>query len=88
MDRSKECDAAHLIPDAPDSVKTVLCALEDHEPATNKTLQEKTGLPRRTLYTALQKLQAQGLVKRQISLRDTRQTYFWLPDDVTVAAAS
>ncbi len=79
MDRT-DCAAAELVPEAPASVKTVLCALEDHEPKTNKALQEETGLPRRTLYTALQRLREEGLVKQRVSLHDTRQTYFWLPD--------
>lgn len=79
------CHAAELAPEAPESVKAVLCALEDHEPKTNKILQEMTGLPRRTLYTALRRLKDDGLVKQRVSLQDTRQTYFWLPD---AAAAS
>lgn len=80
------CQAAELAPEAPESVKAVLCALEDHEPKTNKALQEATGLPRRTLYTALRRLQEDGLVKRRISLQDTRQSYFWLPDGVAAAS--
>lgn len=79
------CQAAELAPDAPDSVKAVLCALEGHEPKTNKALQEATGLPRRTLYTALRRLQEDGLVKRRISLQDTRQSFFWLPDAVAAS---
>lgn len=82
------CASANLLPTAPDSVKAVLCALEDHTPRTNKALQRETGLPRRTLYTALKRLKQEGLVQQQISLRDTRQTLFWLPDDVGAAAAS
>ncbi|MGB1587093.1 MAG: winged helix-turn-helix transcriptional regulator [Thermoplasmatota archaeon] len=81
------CQAADLVPEAPASVQAVLCALEDHEPKTNKVLQEETGLPRRTLYTALRRLQEDGLVKRRVSLQDTRQTYFWLPE-MRASAAS
>lgn len=81
------CHAAELVPEAPPSVQAVLCALEDHEPKTNKVLQEETGLPRRTLYTALRRLQEEGLVRRRVSLQDTRQTYFWLPD-IKASAAS
>ncbi len=73
------CEAADILPDAPESVKAVLCALEDHEPKTQKDIQEETGLPRRTLYTALRRLKDEGIVQQRISLRDTRQSYFWFP---------
>lgn len=87
MEQATNCDAAQLLPDAPDSVKAVLCTLEDHQPRTNRALQEETGLPRRTLYTALQRLKDEGLVKQRISLADTRQSYFWLPDGLGSAAS-
>jgi DNA-binding MarR family transcriptional regulator len=83
-----QCEAAKLVPDAPESVKAVLCALEDHSPRTNKALQEETGLPRRTLYTALRRLREDGLVREQVSLRDTRQTYFWLAEGEGEAMAA
>ncbi len=47
---------------------------------TGKQLREATGLPRRTLYTALQRLRDMGLLKTRHSLRDTRQTYFWVQE--------
>lgn len=73
------CNTAKaLLPDAPLSVAKVLCTLDRHPRMTNKEIQEATGLPRRTLYSALQRLQDEGLIRRQISLADTRQTYFWL----------
>jgi DNA-binding MarR family transcriptional regulator len=45
---------------------------------TGKQLREATGLPRRTIYTALRRLREMGLLEEQASLRDTRQTYFWV----------
>ncbi len=79
MEHIEPCHAAQaLLPDAPASVAKVICTLEGHEPMTNKQIQDATGLPRRTLYTALKRLQSEGLVRQQVSLRDTRQTYFWL----------
>lgn len=67
-----------MMPDAPPSIAKVICTLENQAPLTNKQIQDATGLPRRTLYTALKRLQEEGLVEHQVSLRDTRQTYFWL----------
>ena len=62
----------------PTSVTTVLKQLEDSSPMTSKQLREATGLPRRTVYTALRKLRDMGLLHERLSLRDTRQTYFWV----------
>lgn len=79
MSHDALCDAAEaMLPDAPASVAKVLCTLDHHTPMTNKQLQQATGLPRRTLYTALRRLQEEGLVKQQVSLRDTRQSFFFL----------
>lgn len=86
-DHDQPCDAARqMLPDAPASVAKVLCTLENHRPMTNKDLQQATGLPRRTLYSALRKLEQEGLVRHQVSLRDTRQTYFWLEGGVSAAS--
>lgn len=62
----------------PGSVKAVLDTLNHHKPMTGKQLREATGLPRRTIYTALRRLREMGLLEEQASLRDTRQTYFWV----------
>ncbi len=62
----------------PASVKAVLETLHNHKPMTGKQLREATGLPRRTIYTALRRLRDMGLLEEQASLRDTRQTYFWV----------
>ncbi len=87
MEGPTPCDAARLVPGAPDSVLKVLCTLEHHEPMTNKQLQEETGLPRRTLYSALRRLEDEGLLGHKISLRDTRQTYWYLDEDSGAIAA-
>lgn len=62
----------------PASAQAVLRELQGHQPMTGKEIREATGLPRRTIYTALRKLRQLGLLHERQSLRDTRQTYFWL----------
>lgn len=71
---------AHVSPahPFPASVQAVLSTLHNHKPMTGKQLREATGLPRRTIYTALRRLREMGLLEEQASLRDTRQTYFWV----------
>lgn len=59
-----------------DAVKTVLLA----GPRTGKQVREATGLPRRTIYGALNRLRELGVLREQPSLRDTRQTYYWVAD--------
>lgn len=66
----------------PSSVAAVLEALSTKAPMTGKELREYTGLPRRTTYTALRRLREQGLLQEKASLRDTRQTYYWLSPGV------
>ena len=66
------------LPHVPASVRTVLRELGEHQPMTGKQLREATGLPRRTVYTALRKLRELGILRERQSLRDTRQTYFWV----------
>lgn len=88
MEEHPNCHTAQLVPDAPESVHKVLCTLEDQEPLTNKDLQERTGLPRRTLYSALRRLESEGLLRHRISLRDTRQTYWFLNEETTGALAA
>ncbi len=63
---------------APASVQAIVSKLHGHAPMTGKELREATGLPRRTIYTALRRLREMGLLQERQSLRDTRQTYFWL----------
>lgn len=73
-----ELELLKRVPHPSDAVEKVVHELNTHHPLTGKQLREATGLPRRTLYTALQKLKELGLVKAQLSLRDSRQSYFWL----------
>ncbi len=68
-------------PHVPESVQTILSQLTGHKPMTGKEIREATGLPRRTVYTALRRLRELGLLKEKASLRDTRQTYFWVDGD-------
>ncbi|MEA3143316.1 MAG: Sugar-specific transcriptional regulator TrmB [Thermoplasmata archaeon] len=76
------------LPPVPISVQTILCQLYGHTPMTGKQLREATGLPRRTIYTALRKLRDLGLLQERQSLRDTRQTYFWVPAPAEGAPAT
>ena len=46
------------------------------QPVTNKTIREATGISRRAVYDALQRLVAEGAVKWKPSLQDTRQKYY------------
>ncbi len=81
------CDAAkQAVPQAAPSVQTVYCTLYNSDPQTGKQLREATGLPRRTVYAALEKLRTMGMLHEQLSLRDARQTYFWLEDGPSAAA--
>ena len=66
---------AHVAP----SVQTVYCAMYGSQPKTGQQLREETHLPRRTVYAALQKLKELGMLSERPSLRDTRQTYYWVP---------
>lgn len=63
----------------PPSVQTVYCAMYGAPPKTGQQLREETHLPRRTIYAALQKLKELGVLNERPSLRDTRQTYYWVP---------
>lgn len=73
-----------LPPLAP-SVRTVFQALYEQHPLTGQQIRERTHLPRRTVYAALQRLKGLGILHERVSLRDTRQSYFWL--DVAPALA-
>lgn len=88
-------DAGHACVDSlsnlarvPGSVQTVYCAMYGHDPMTGQQLRESTHLPRRTVYAALQTLKGLGVLRERPSLRDTRQTYYWVaaPRDATAGA--
>ena len=74
-------NSERVLPAVPPSVQAILHQLEGHAPMTGKEIREATGLPRRTVYTALRRLREMGLLKERSSLKDTRQTYFWLNED-------
>ena len=61
-----------------DSETLVRAALSER-PLTMGALVEHTGLARRTIYGVVQRLRDAGILKEQVSLRDARQTFFWLP---------
>lgn len=75
---------------APASVQTIVHKLVERSPMTGKEIREATGLPRRTVYTALRRLREMGLLQERSSLKDTRQTYFWLSGEAAswVAASA
>lgn len=74
---------------APASVQAIVHQLVERSPMTGKEIREATGLPRRTVYTALLRLREMGILQERSSLKDTRQTYFWLSSEAAnwVAAA-
>ena len=71
-------EAVRSVAPVPPSVQTVFCTLYGHDPMTGSELRDLTGLPRRTVYAALQRLKELGLLRERASLRDARQTYFWV----------
>jgi DNA-binding MarR family transcriptional regulator len=71
-------EVLHRLPHVPPSVETVFTALYGNPPMTSMDLRRATHLPRRTIYAALQKLKELGVLEERPSLRDTRQTYFWI----------
>lgn len=84
-------DSLAAVAKVPPSVQSVYCAMYGHPPMTGQQLREQTHLPRRTVYAALQKLKELGVLSERPSLRDTRQTYYWVPgteaDDAVPVAA-
>ena len=71
-------EVLHSLPPVAPSVQAVLCTLYEQHPLTGAQIRERTGLPRRTVYAALQRLKGLGVLHERVSLRDTRQSYFWL----------
>ncbi len=76
-------DTLQQLSPSPPSVQAVFCALASHTPLTAAQLREATGLPRRTVYAALQRLKQIGVLHERVSLKDSRQTYFWLDAGAT-----
>ena len=82
-----DCDAVIArLPPLPPSVQSVVCALASTSPMTGAQLRDSTGLPRRTIYAALQRLKEMGILRERVSLKDTRQTYFWIKPEQTATA--
>jgi predicted transcriptional regulator len=71
-------DSLQAVAHVPPSVQTVYCTLYGHQPMTGRQLRDATHLPRRTIYAALQRLRELGVIQERASLRDTRQTYYWV----------
>ena len=64
----------HLAP----SVQAIVGALHEKQPLTGADIRIRTGLPRRTVYAGLMRLKEIGVLQERPSLRDARQSYFWL----------
>ena len=62
------------IPPVAPSVEQVLRTLYEQHPLTGQQIRERTGLPRRTVYAALQRLKGLGILHERVSLRDTKVT--------------
>lgn len=67
---------AEQLAGAPPSAKFVLRLLEDEGPLTEKQLIAESGLPERTVRSAVSELMKRKLVQRVPSLRDTREALF------------
>lgn len=72
-------DDLRQVAHVPPSVQTVYCAMYGQQPMTGRQLRDATHLPRRTIYAALQRLRELGVIQERASLRDTRQTFYWVP---------
>lgn len=91
--RTQCSETIEQLPPIPRSVQTVLCTLVGHDPMTGREIRDATHLPRRTIYAALQRLKELGVLHERPSLRDTRQTFYWVtapvkPDERTGIPAS
>ena len=71
-------DSLESVAHVPPSVQTVYCAMYGQKPMTGRQLRDATHLPRRTIYAALQRLRELGVIEERASLRDTRQTFYWV----------
>ncbi|MEK6975259.1 MAG: winged helix-turn-helix domain-containing protein [Candidatus Thermoplasmatota archaeon] len=62
----------------PESARRVFAAVRDDGPLTHADLRRRTGLPPRTVRFAVKRLKDEGLVDTRSSLRDCRNTYFFV----------
>lgn len=59
-------------------MQAVLQVLYERHPLTGAQIRDATKLPRRTVYAAVTRLRELGVLRERVSLKDSRQTYFWL----------
>ena len=71
-------ESIQAVAHVPPSVQTVYCAMYGNRPMTGRQLRDATHLPRRTIYAALERLRDLGVIRERASLRDTRQTFYWI----------
>jgi DNA-binding MarR family transcriptional regulator len=81
------CQDLQALAHVPPSVQTVYCAMYGNQPMTGRQLRDATHLPRRTIYAALHRLRELGVIQERASLRDTRQTYYWVGEAAKAEAA-
>ena len=74
--RSRSLEAVTITKNAPPSAKYIYRILQYEGPMTQKEVAESSMLPKRTVRSALDYLVKHGLVARQTSLRDTRQSIY------------
>lgn len=79
-------DSLQAVAHVPPSVQTVYCTLYGQQPMTGRQLRDATHLPRRTIYAALHRLRELGVIQERASLRDTRQTFYWVAGKAEAAA--
>lgn len=71
----------------PESARRVFSAVREAGPLTHAGLRRRTGLPPRTVRFAVRRLKDEGLVDTRSSLRDCRNTYFFVSKDCVDVAA-
>ncbi len=69
-------DSTFAYPGLANSSRYVLRVLRDLKVATTESIQDETGLSRRTIMYALHELKERGLVFAQICLNDSRRRYY------------
>lgn len=65
----------------PESARRVFAAVREDGPLTHADLRRRTGLPPRTVRFAVKRLKDEGFVDTRCSLRDCRNTYFFVSKD-------
>src|ERR1041385_2488800 len=70
------------------SVRSVLALLQTDHALTGKEIRTRSGLPRRTVYSALRVVSGGGVVVPGPGLRDTGQPLFWVAWTVDADSAA